>query len=261
MENIKIRDDIEMHMKELKDWLEEIKDCPPEEMAAFFTARLEGYEEHMAIWKPAYERFARLLPETCREILDLGCGTGLELDEIWKLRGDVNVTGVDLNEEMLEVLAKKQEARTGGAGQPMEGEQGVLPVGIGSLTLVCRSYFDYDMGTDRWDAVISFESLHHFFPEEKLGLYRNICRGLRPGGIFLLGDYIACCDEEERILQEMYLEKHRRFAVPEGQFIHIDIPLTCAHEKEVLRRAGFDEVAAVDSINGATILIAKKGEK
>ena len=106
MENIKIRDDIEMHMKELKDWLEEIRDCPPEEMGAFFTARLEGYEEHMAIWKPAYERFARLLPENCREILDLGCGTGLELDEIWKLRGDVNVTGVDLNEEMLEVLAE-----------------------------------------------------------------------------------------------------------------------------------------------------------
>lgn len=40
-----------------------------------------------------------------------------------------------------------------------------------------RDYFRYDFGCEKWDAVSSFESLHHFLPElwiiaEK---YRNVC--------------------------------------------------------------------------------------
>ena len=234
--SVTIRENIDQHMKELKDWLTEVNDCPPEEMAAFFERRLEGYEEHMVIWKPAYERFAQLLPDESKNILDLGCGTGLELDEIWKLRPDIHVTGVDLCREMIQRLWQKHSDK--------------------QLQLICQSYFDYDMSEEKWDAVISFESLHHFFPDEKLGLYRKIQKCLKPGGQFILGDYIACCDEEESILQEMYLEKRRRFHVPEGQFIHIDIPLTLEHETEVLKQAGFSQVTVVDSINGATLIAA-----
>ncbi len=33
--------------------------------------------------------FADILPLECRKILDLGCGTGLELDRIWKRNPDI----------------------------------------------------------------------------------------------------------------------------------------------------------------------------
>ena len=39
-------------------------------------------------------------------VLDLGCGTGLELDEIFRYFPDLAVTGIDLTREMLQQLKK-----------------------------------------------------------------------------------------------------------------------------------------------------------
>ena len=40
-------ENIEQKMVGLKAWLDRIKDQPLEEMDAFFTARIDGYDEHM----------------------------------------------------------------------------------------------------------------------------------------------------------------------------------------------------------------------
>lgn len=55
-----------------------------EKMDAFFANRLAGYDEHMLTAIQGAEEFypftAALLPmEAGCEVLDLGCGTGLEL--------------------------------------------------------------------------------------------------------------------------------------------------------------------------------------
>ena len=233
-----IRENIGQHMAELKAWLETVKDEPPEAMDAFFTARIDGYEEHMGIWTEAYRRFAQLLPDPPGEVLDLGVGTGLELDQIWAKDPTVSVTGVDMSQAMLDMLVQKHSGK--------------------ALTVVCDDYFHYDMGHRKWDTVISFESFHHFLHDEKLALYRKICHGLKPGGALLLGDYIACCHEEEELLRDIYLQKRKAYAVPDGQFIHFDIPMTLEHETALLQEAGFTTVTPLDSINGATILIAAK---
>lgn len=47
---------------------------------------------------------------------------------------------------------------------------------------------------------MAFETLHHFPPETKLGLFRRIFAALRPGGMLLEGDYIAESDEMETYL-------------------------------------------------------------
>lgn len=233
-----IRKNIDQHMAELKDWLDTVKDQPPEAMDAFFTARIDGYEAHMQIWAAAYRRFAQLLPKVPGNVLDLGVGTGLELDEIWAIDPTIPVTGVDMCRAMLDLLAEKHRDK--------------------ALTLICDDYFRYDMGQEKWDTVISFESFHHFLHPEKTDLYRKICRGLKPGGYLLLGDYIACCDEEEELLREVYLLKRQQYTVPAGQFIHMDIPMTLEHETAILREAGFRTVTPLDSIDGATILLATK---
>ena len=226
------------YLQDLKQWLQDTSDSPLEEMSDFFTKRLDDYEEHMSIWEQSYQIFAESLPSKCKNILDLGCGTGLELDKIWQKNPDIEVIGVDLCQSMLDKLLEKHSDKR--------------------LTIVCQDYFRYDFGCDKWDAVISFESLHHFLPERKKDLYQKVYNGLKNGGMFILGDYIACCNEEEELLRSVYLKKRKQFAIPDNSFVHFDIPLTLEHEKELLQNAGFIIEKTLDS--DATIIIARKGD-
>lgn len=224
-------------IQNLKQWLRDTADSPLEEMADFFTKRLHDYEEHMSAWEKSYQVFAEVLPLECQKILDLGCGTGLELDKIWQKNPDIEVTGVDLCANMLDQLLEKHHDKP--------------------LTTICQDYFQYDFGYDQWDAVISFESLHHFLPERKKGLYRKIYCSLKEKGVFLLGDYIACCNEEEELLRTAYLNKRKQSAISENCYVHFDIPMTLEHEKDLLQNAGFVIQKVLDG--NATIIIASKG--
>lgn len=229
------------YLRDLKKWLRDTSDSPLEEMSDFFAGRLDGYEEHMAIWEKSYQRFAELLPSECQEILDLGCGTGLELDEIWKKNPYITVTGVDLCQSMLDELLKKHSDKR--------------------LTTVCRDYFQYDFGKDKWDAVISFESLHHFLPQRKKELYQKAYNSLKNDGIFILGDYIACCNEEEELLRGVYTERRKQSAIPEHCFVHFDIPLTLEHELELLKEVGFQIEKVLDDPEEVTIITARKSNE
>lgn len=79
-------------------------------------------------------------------------------------------------------------------------------------------------------------------------------RGLKNG---ILGDYIVCCDEEEKLLRSVYLKKRKRFAIQENCYVHFDIPLTLEHEKDLLQDVGFVIEKVLDG--NATIIIAEKG--
>ena len=192
----------------------------------------------MSIWEKSYQMFSEVLPPNCQKILDLGCGTGLELDKILQKNPDMEVTGVDLCQSMLDKLQKKHSDKR--------------------LTIVCQDYFRYDFGYEKWDAIISFESLHHFLPEHKKELYQKTYNGLKCGGVFLLGDYIACCDEEEKLLRSVYFKRRKQFAIPDSSFVHFDIPLTLEHEKELMQNVGFVLGKVLDNSDGATIIVAGK---
>lgn len=236
-QTIVIREDIPAYMEELRSWLREIADAPLEEMAEFFRVRLEGYEEHMQLWARAYERLAEMIPETAKTLLDLGCGTGLELDALFSRRQDVVVTGIDLCPEMLERLREKHPG----------------------VKTVCGDYFQTELGEGLYDCAVSVESLHHFQPEKKQGLYQKLHRALRPGGVFFLVDYLACCEEEQRLLMDFCWEKRKAQGIPEDTFIHFDTPLTVEHEIELLKNAGFSAVELVDCMEGASFLRCEKG--
>ena len=151
-----------------------------EKMDQFFEKRLEGYEEHMLSGIEGAGEFypftAGLLPASGRcEVLDLGCGTGLELKEYFLRSPKARVTGIDLSEAMLGALAEQFPDRCAD----------------GRLRLICGSYFDVPFGTERYDAAVSVESLHHFTPEQKLPLYRKLRQSLKESGFFILTDYFC----------------------------------------------------------------------
>ena len=77
---MKIRENEKKHLEELKSWLASQRETPLEEMDGFFAARVNIYDEHMSVWAKAYERLPDYLPAGTKRLLDLGVGTGLELE-------------------------------------------------------------------------------------------------------------------------------------------------------------------------------------
>lgn len=233
---IVIRENTEEYMRELREWAGEVQKGRLEEMAAFFRDRLDEYEEHMSVWDAAYKRIGTMIPENAEKLLDLGCGTGLELDEISAVRPFLQITGIDLSPDMLAVLAGKHP----------------------QVRIIQADYFSYDFGTSVYDMAVSFESLHHFKQDKKLGLYQRIYEALKEGGTFLEADYIACCEEEETLLMELCDSMRKKENIPEEVFVHFDTPLTWEHERQALTGAGFSEVELIDSIDGVTFIKAAK---
>ena len=211
-----------------------------EEMSAFFTRRVEGYDEHMlqnvAGCAEGYELLAQNLLENAEDVLDLGCGTGLELDAMLAERPDLRVTGIDLTQAMLDELKKKHPEA--------------------NLCLICGDYFQTDFGSECFDCAVSFESLHHFSREKKLGLYRRICEALRPGGVFLNGDYMVESEEEERVLMDECARLRKEQGIPEDVFVHFDTPLAVDAEIELLKHAGFACVEELWRQGNTTLLRA-----
>lgn len=76
-----------------------------EKMNEFFNTRIDGYEEHqLNVIEGAQEFYpytATCLPmQDSAEVLDLGCGTGSELDFYFGINPTAKVTGIDLVEDI-----------------------------------------------------------------------------------------------------------------------------------------------------------------
>jgi len=207
-----------------------------EKMGEFFDKRLDGYDAHMLndieSAQDFYPYTAACLPKTEKcSILDLGCGTGLELEEYFKLNPTAKVTGVDLAPGMLNALREKFPDR--------------------DLELFLGSYFDVPFGCERFDAAVSVESLHHFTKEEKTKLYRKLYDSLKDDGYFILTDYFALNEEDEALFRKELMRLKAEQGIEDNDFYHYDTPLTPEHEIEALRESGF---ASVEMLNrwGAT---------
>ena len=203
-----------------------------EKMDDFFTARVDGYDEHMKRniegASSFYKYTASLLPtEEKANVLDLGCGTGLELEEYFSVNPQAKVTGIDLTEAMLELLKTKFSDK--------------------EIITICGSYFDVPLGEEVFDAAVSVESLHHFTKEEKIPLYTKLRKALKSGGYFILTDYFAEVDEQEEFLRQELLRIRKEQNLSDDVFYHYDTPLTVEHERNALLAAGFARVEELNS--------------
>ncbi|MGM9683013.1 MAG: class I SAM-dependent methyltransferase [Eubacteriales bacterium] len=202
-----------------------------EKMSDFFENRLDGYDRHMMTNIESANEFypftAKCLPteESCY-VLDLGCGTGLELEEYYSLNPSAKVTGIDLSQGMLTALEKKFADK--------------------DITLVLGSYFDVPFGKGVFDAAVSVESLHHFTKEQKLPLYTKLYNALKKNGYFILTDYFSSSDQEELMHQQNLIVLKAQQGILDDEFYHYDTPLTVKHETEALLEAGFLSVEVLN---------------
>lgn len=215
---------------------------PLEKMNDFFDARADGYDNHMLIdlaLDEFYEEIACLVESERKDfcLLDLGCGTGLELKRLFEKYPAMSVTGIDLSAKMLQKLKEKFPNK--------------------NLRLLCGSYFKLGLGNG-YDVALSTYSLHHFNEGEKLLLYRKIYASINENGVFIEGDYIANTIEKQ-LLHLAELDRLKREQnIPDGEFFHYDIPLTVETQIRLLNEAGFSDVKIVKQWDNTGIFMARR---
>ena len=213
-----------------------------EEMADFFNARADSYDDHMLVnLGEFYEMIATCIDKPIERLLDLGCGTGLELKQLFEKYPDTEVTGIDMSAEMLKKLKEKFPDK--------------------KLRLICGSYFDVDFkggAEGMYDCVLSTYSLHHFSQESKLVLYKKIYDCLKPGGTFVFGDYTVMTNEQQKMLLEENEVHRKKQGIADGKFYHFDTPFTAETEVKLMKSAGFMFAETVWQQEKASIIVAGK---
>jgi len=218
----------------------------PEAMGNFFDRRSESYDQHMrenvANFEDFYRAAAQPIPKSERplEVLDLGCGTGLELEAVFDRVPKARITAVDLSPGMLAELERKYADRS---------EQ---------IEVICGSYLEIELPEARYDLALSVMTMHHLLPDPKLALYQKIIKSLKPGGFYIEGDYVVSPETNREMLSAYEELREKHGAVGQGLF-HLDLPLTLPIQKELLLEAGFGVVREHWKQAQAVVLSAEKG--
>jgi tRNA (cmo5U34)-methyltransferase len=204
-------------------------DEAPEDMAGFFDARADGYDDHIRdnvftgdLFSQFYQAVASPVKETAEplQILDLGCGTGLEIGALLQRVPNASIIGVDLSEQMLEGL------RTRYAGH------------MGQIKLIRDSYLTMPLGTQTYDVIVSTMAMHHVLHDTKRELYKKIHAALKPGGKYVEGDSVIPSALEGAFL-DGYREQAAKVPQAEDGDYHLDIPFSIETQRSLLLEAGF----------------------
>lgn len=199
---------------------------------SFFNDKIDTYDDVHSTYMETKKSLADNLDENMKRVLDLGAGTGLELIHLFELFPNAEVTVIDITENMLDELNKRDFAD--------------------NVKTICGDFFEVAFG-DGYDAVISTSALHHFTPDEKMRLYKKVFDCLKSNGLFINCDKISFNQEDQDyMLQE--LENNI------DNYKHIDTPLTVDNEIKILESIGFADISSskVDLDNYSLIKARKK---
>lgn len=218
------------------------KNKTPEAMADFFDSRASTYEQHMkesTTFEQFYNTIAACIARTKGKlsILDIGCGTGLELEYIFSIAPKAQIIGIDVSNEMLNKLKERYRAYPG------------------QVMLKTDSYLTLPLGKNKYDYVVSVMTLHHLLPETKLKIYQKIKNALKTGGKYIEGDFIVSKSEAATMMRK-FQKWQKTFSDMTDGTHHIDIPCTIDTQKQLLERAGFSQIEVILKEEKAAIITA-----
>ena len=116
-------------------------------------------------------------------ILDVGCGTGLELEYIFERAPNARITGLDQAPRMLAELHRKYADRHD------------------QISLVQASCLEYPKELSNFDFALSILTLHHFPSKTKRGIYSSIRSSLKETGTYIEGDQMVKPEIEAQSLE------------------------------------------------------------
>ena len=227
-------------------WLHEI-----EHMRDFFNSAAVVWDKVFGTdaVDPLYRAVAAQIAQTeaAIRILVLGCGTGLELNDIFARVPNARISGIDLAAGMLAELRKKFRTR------------------LSQIDLIEASYVDLPLGGQRYDYVVATLTVHHLPPETKLDLYRRIRTALKLNGCYVEGDQSTSPRREQEILHWYQAYIATLPGGDKGEW-NYDVTLSAETTERLLREAGFSTVELTweqrdESGHGLAVLVASNRAK
>lgn len=209
-------------------------------MTEYFDERAEIYDlihqrKSISWGMQIRDMVAEYLPKDTKRILNLGCGTGLELERIVQKYPNAVIECIDISEKMLEILKEKYRQN--------------------NVIVRNMNFFNFDFKKSYYDAVTSVMALHHFTEDEKRVLYKKIYDTLANEGVFINSDYLIDDPEFEARRFATVAEIKERYPF---LLFHYDIPFTEERERKVLTESGFESIQKVYENKKTKILVCRK---
>ena len=153
-----------------------------------------------------------------KTVLDIGCGSGGITLHLVERHGAAHATGFDVEQPVLEA------ARRRAAGRGLSDRASFVQAPPGPLPFADRSF----------DVIFSKDALLHV--PDKDGLFAEIFRVLKPGGVFAASNWMIGHDGEPSPQMKAYI-------AAEGLSFAMASP---ARYAQAMRRAGFADVTVTD---------------
>lgn len=172
------------------------KESKMDEIRSKFSEKSKEYDARITKIIPRYDEMLSALvsclaPPKDREfrVIDIGCGTGALSWKLLKSCPRVELTCLDMTENMLDIARQRL-------------------TDYRNVTYVLADLYDFEF-EGPYDAVISSLALHHIVTDdEKKAIYQKIFDALAVGGSFYNADLVLGSDRD---IQEHYMTRWKEF--------------------------------------------------
>jgi putative AdoMet-dependent methyltransferase len=208
----------------VKDWINRLAISYDQDMAAADQAGVFPYEGYAEVLAYIQRELANTFPIYPIKVLDLGIGTGKLYQNV--LPGNIQLTGIDFAESMLEIVAKNHPNATLCAHDLTHG----LPE---------------ELGNETYDAIVATYLFHSFSLEQMIAYIKVLVRKLTPFGRIYIGDAMFLTSIQKRSKQVLELQSW-------GEFAHYHV-----YEQILGRIDAHLAISYAEIQNGAGVLIVE----
>lgn len=168
-----------------------------------------------------------------KELLDVGCGGGNYTLKLLQRLPNLNVTLVDLSQQMLDCAVDRIQPQTSGTVEAIHSDMR-----------------DLDLGQQRFDVIVASAVLHHLRTDDEWrSVFRKFYAALKPSGSVWIFDLIESPIPE---IQAIHWRRYGEYLTSVGgeayrdelfaRIIREDTPRPIVFQLDLLREVGFREV-------------------
>lgn len=180
--------------------------------------------------------------------LDLGVGTARG-GEIFLANNACRLTGIDFSEKMLEKAENHLQMNNM----------------MQRIQLINADFTNWQFPAEEFDLCFSAIAIHNATHEEKAKLFKNIYSALKPGGVFVNGDFIESESQEGQKSWEnyhrTYMDKHLNGGELRAWLRHAfeeDKPAKLSDQQKWIAETGFKEYSVLWQKNNLAVYFARK---